>query len=292
MDVSAYLVSRVFSNNAVLARLGEDERVLVGRGIGFGRRVGEWIAADQVQQQYFELSPTRIHHLDLMNSVDQHTFDTCAEAINRAADLLGELHPSVHLVLADHLAFVVQRLREGSVIRNPLIDEIRAAFPDEFVAAEVVLRYINSCLDVELPPDEAAFITLHLNAARTGASVKLPLQQANALAGIVQFVEDRLGHPKTSGVVHGELIWTLARLTKRVRAGAFRSHAAFRSIERDLPLETGLASQIIERIWGSTPLPHAAAGEVAHLAVFLHGWKQDAGNEMQIDPAQQKGTTR
>jgi transcriptional antiterminator len=286
MEKSACLVSRVFSNNAVLARLGEDERVLVGCGIGFGRRVGERIPADKIQQQYFELSPSKAHYLDLMNLIDQRTFDTCVEAIKRAADLLGELHPSVYLVLADHLACVVQRLREGSVIFNPLMDEIRAAFPDESVAAEVVLRYINSHLDVELPSDETAFITLHLSAARTGASVKLPLKQANDLAGIVQFAADRLGHPNASGVVHGELVWTLARLTKRVRAGAFRSHAAARSIERDLPLETELASQIIERIWGSTPLPHGAAGEVAHHAVFLHGWKQDAENEMQIDRAQ------
>lgn len=292
MEVSSYLISHVFNNNAVLARLGEDDRVLVGRGIGFGRRGGERIPADQVQQQYFELSPSKVHYLDLMDSVDQHTFDTCAEAIKRAAHLLGELDPSVYLVLANHLAFAVQRLREGIVIRNSLLDVIRAAFPDEFVAAEVVLRHANGCLDVELPYDETAFITLHLNAARVGASVKLSLQQANALDGIVQFAKDRLGHPNASGVMHGDLIWALARLTTRVRAGYFRSHAAVRSIERDLPLETGLASQIIERIWGSTPLPHGAAGEVAHLAAFLHGWKKDAGNEMQIGTSQSKGAIR
>ncbi|MDR3070117.1 MAG: PRD domain-containing protein [Propionibacteriaceae bacterium] len=292
MEVPAYLVSKVFSNNAVLARLGDEERVIVGRGIGFGRRVGERIPADQVQCEYFELSPDRVHYLDLMNSFDQRTFDTCVEAIKQAADLLGELHPSVYMVLADHLAFVVQRLREGNVIHNPLIDEIRATFPDEFIAAEVVLRYVNSSLDVELPPDEKAFITLHLNAARVGTSVKLPLQQANALAGIVQFARERLGYPGISGAVHDELIWALDRLTKRLRAGTFRSNAAARSVERDLPLETELASQIVERIWASEPLPHGTAGEVAYLAVFLHGWKQDAGNEMQIDPARQKGATR
>jgi transcriptional antiterminator len=286
MEALAYRVFRVFSNNAVLARRDEDERVLVGRGIGFGRRVGEWIPADQVQQQYFDLNPSKARYLDLMNSVDQHTFDICIEAIEQAANLLGELHQSVYLVLADHLAFVVQRLREGSVISSPLIDVIRAAFPGEFAAAEVVLRYVNSHLDVELPPDETAFITLHLNAARISSSVKVPLRQANALDGIVRFAADRLGRPNTSGVVHDELIRTLARLTRRVRAGTLRSCPAARLIARDLPLETRLASQIIERISGSTPLPHGAAGEVAHLAVFLNGWKQDAGNEMQGAPAQ------
>ena len=292
MEESAYLVARVFGNNAVLGCRGEDTRVLVGRGIGFGRQVGQQIPLDQVQQQYFELSPSNLHYLDLMNSVDQHLFNVCTEAIEQAADMLGELHPSVYLVLTEHLVFAVQRLREGTVIRNPLIDEIRAAFPEEFVAAEVVVLYINSHLDVELPPDEMAFVTLHLNAARTDASVKLPLQQANDLAQIVQFAQDRLGHPNASGAVHSELIWTLARLTKRVRASAFRSNAAVRFIERDLPLETEVASQIIERISGLMPLPHDMAGEVAHLAVFLHGWKQDTRSEMQIGPAQQKGITQ
>lgn len=292
MGQPAYLVARVFSNNAVLARQDEEERVLVGRGIGFGRRVGDWIPADLVQQQFLEVNPSKVHYLELMNSVDSHTFDTCVEAVERAADMLGELHPSVYLVLADHLAFTVQRLREGSVISNPLMDEIRAAFPEEYAAAELVLRYVNSHLDVELPAVEIAFITLHLNAARTGASVKGPLQQANALAGIVQYAGQRLGYPDTPGQIHGELVQTLARLTKRVRAGAFRSNAAVRSIERDLPLETSLAIQIVERIWGRTPLPHESVGEVAHLAVFLHGWRQDAANEMRINQTKQKGVNR
>jgi transcriptional antiterminator len=292
MGQPAYLIARVFSNNTVLASQDEAERVLVGRGIGFGRRVGDWIPADLVQQQYFEVNPSKVHYLELMSSVDSHTFDTCVQAVERAGDLLGELHPSVYLVLADHLAFTVQRLREGCVISNPLVDEIRAVFPDEYVAAELVLRYVNSHLDVELPADEKAFITLHLNAARTGASVKRPLQQANALAGIAQFAGQRLGYLDASGPVHDELIQMLARLTKRVRAGDFRGNAAGRSIKRDLPLETALATQIIEQIWGGTPLPHECMGEVAHLAVFLHGWRQDAANETRINQTKQKGVNR
>jgi transcriptional antiterminator len=292
MSEPAYSVTRVFGNNAVLGHCGDDTRVLVGRGIGFGRRIGQEIPLDEVQHQYFEIKPTNVRYLDLLNSNDQHTLDVCNEAIDRAADVLGELHPSVYLLLVEHLAFTVQRLREGSLIRNPLIDEIRAAFPDEFMAAEVVVRHIDSHLDVELPPDETAFITLHLNAARTDASVKLPLRQANDLAELVKFAAEKLGHPNTSPTVHGELIWTLARLTKRIQAGAYRGNAAVRLIERDLALETEVASQIIEKILGSTPLPPEVVGEVAHLALFLHGWKQDASYENEINPANQKGVTR
>lgn len=183
----SYKVARVFSNNAVLARRGEDELVLVGRGIGFGRRAGDQIAADNVQRQYVEISPDKAQYLDLVNSIDSQVFETISAAIDLATDLLGELHPSVYLVLTDHLAFAVQRLREGEAITNPLLSEIRVVFPAEFGAAELMLSYINSHLDAELPVDEAAFITLHLSAARAGSTVKQPLQQANALAGIVEY---------------------------------------------------------------------------------------------------------
>lgn len=284
MGQGAYFAVRIFSNNAALARQDEKERVLVGRGIGYGRRVGDRIPADLVQRQYFEVSSNKVHHLELVDSVDAHTLDACVKAVDQASELLGELHPSGLFVLAEHLAFTVQRSREGSVIANPLTDEIKAAFPDELAAAELVLRYINSLLDVELPDAEAAFIALHLNAARTGVSVKRPLQQANALAGIVQFTGQQLGCEDASGPVHDHLIRTLARLTKRVRAGFFRGNAAARSIERDLPVETVLARAVLARIWGGAPLPKQSRGEVAYLAVFLHGWRQEAANESRINP--------
>lgn len=275
MNDLPYRVLRVFSNNAVLASHGEDELVLVGRGIGFGQVAGNPIPADQVQRQYLAVESDKAHYRDLVNSIDAELLETISTAVDLASDLLGELHPSVYLVLTDHLAFAVQRLREGEIIRNPLLEEIRVVFPAEFGAAELVLQYINSRLGIDLPADETAFITLHLNAARHGSTVKRPLQQANAVAGIIEMVHQRLGQTETSGRAHDELVLTVVHLGKRLQRSEFRRNQAARSIQRDLPRETEVAAEVIRRILQTDRLPAEAAGEVAHLAVFLNGWLND-----------------
>lgn len=280
MTKPTHRVVRALNNNAVLARAGEDEMVLVGRGIGFGRSEGDPIPADSVQSRFIEVDPEKVHFLTWVSSLGTSVLDTITSAVDLAADLLGELHPSVYLLLADHLAFAVQRIEQGEPIQNTLMQEIRAAFPEEYAAAEVVLHFLNANLALTMPGDEAAFITLHLNAARHGASVKQPLQRANRLADVVEFATTELDVPRPTGAdgdparAGNELTISLAQLAQRLDQGRFRRNAASRSIHRDLPRESDLARQIIQRILG-TDVPRAAQGEIAYLAVFLHGWGED-----------------
>lgn len=281
MDEPSYRVVRVFNNNAVLARRGDDELVVVGRGIGYGRRGGDLLTTDSIQRQYFEVGTEKAQYLNLVNSIDPQVIETISAAVDLASDLLGELHPSVYLLLVDHLAFALQRATAGEPIHNPVLGEIKAVFPEEYGAAELVLRYVNSQLETQLPIDEAAFITLHLNAARTGASVKQPLQRANALASLVEYIAQKLGRSGQRGALD-DLAWTLARVEQRLRDGFYRTNAAQNSIGRDLYRETELAADIIRRILGVEKVPREAAGEVAHLAVFLHGWQQDANQTKHV----------
>lgn len=271
MDDPALYVVRVFNNNAVLVRAGNTERVVVGRGIGFGRKVGDYIAADNMARHYVEMNPDRMRFLDSIHMVNPAMLETISTAVDLAGDLLGDLHPSVYLLLVDHLVFAVQRRDEGQIIRNTLAGEIKAVFPAEYAAAELVLNYVNSHIDTALPIDEAAFIALHLNAARTGATVKQPLEIANELAGIISDIGAVLDRPDIASTDH-ELPTHLARVMNLLRTGAYRRNDAARSIERDLPREAELARHIICRIMRWEQVPREVEGEVAYLAVFLHGW--------------------
>jgi len=272
-------VVRVLSNNAVLARTAAeaDEVILVGRGIGFRRRPGELLPTDAAGRRYVELSTDQVRFLQSMDSLDHAAMDVISAAVDLAVDLLGELHPSVYVVLAEHLSFAVQRVGLGETIRNSLLGEIRSSFPLEFRAAELIVGYLNSHLEgVNLPVDEAAFIALHLNAARTGVTVKQPLAAANALAELVRTVCTQLSATTTAldGAPDRTLAIELNRLIRRVESGGFRTCLLHREIHRDLPRESDLSRQILCRILDVPSLPDHATGEAAFLAVFLHGWRQ------------------
>lgn len=270
----APVLVRVLNNNAVLARsAAHEEMVLVGRGIGFGRRVGDPIEAESIASRFIEVPPGNVQFLSWANSLGPRVLQTISSAVELAADMLGELHPSVYVLLADHLAFAVHRLEQGQSIHNALMAEIRAAFPQEYAAAEVVVHYLNANLAVRMPADEAAFITLHLNGARTGTTAKQPLQRANLLAELTALARAGLGLPDAGST--DDLTLALAQLIRRVDTGAWRRNAAQHAIARDLPREYAVAERVLERALGARA-PAAARGEAAYLAVVLHGWGQDA----------------
>lgn len=286
-----YRAVRVFNNNAVLARQGEYETVLVGRGIGFGVRAGDTITAARAQRRFVAMESEKARYLELVEKLDQGLFDAISEAIDLASDLLGELHPSLYLMLTDHLAFAVQRQREGHQIQNPLLYEIKAVFPEEYTAALLVLQFINSRLKMNLPTDEIGFITLYLNGARRGETVKTPLHKANTLAAIVALVEAKIDRSIGVGPAHDELVRMIAELGARIEGKNFRQNQAEHSIRRDLPQETALAGRILKNLFGTEKIPRQARGEVVNLAVFLHGWRQDLEKETTLSGAESGETT-
>ncbi|WP_200829133.1 PRD domain-containing protein [Arcanobacterium ihumii] len=275
MDDQDHRIVRVFNNNAVLVRSNDSEHIIVGRGIGFGRRSGDLIEKGEAHRHYVEVSAERIQFLNQAESLSSQTLEAISGGVDLAADILGELHPSVYLLLSDHLIFAMQRLQAGQIIRNNLINEIRAVFPEEFAAAEAVLTFINSHADIKFPDDEAAFIALHLNAARTGVTVKQPLEKANRLASIIHDAGHALGVNRDN--LDNDVSTQILATMRRIESGMFRKNDALRAISRDLPLEFDVAQRVVARLLDADDVPSLALGEVAFLAVIFHGWRQSNG---------------
>lgn len=289
-----YRVTHVLNNNAVVVRSESGISVLVGTGIGFNRKIDDPVDPAIVQQQYVAIEPDKIHYLTLLNGLDPELLSAVSEGVELATKTLGHLHPSIYLLLTDHLAFAVERFRDGQVIQNTLLPEIRAFFPSEFEAAELVLHHINTRVGVELPLDEAAFITLHLNAALSGESVKRPLSKANALAGVIDQTLLRLRVTECSRGLREDLSAALVALVDRIEIGRARIFSNPRSIARDLHDEWTHAEWILSTLLGEVPVhsgsapgalirgklsPEQRLGETAFLAVFLHGWIYDLSTQ-------------
>ena len=269
-------IVRVLNNNTVLVADDGVELVLASRGIGYGKKSGDVVPMGSSQRKYVETSIDKVGFLKSLSSLDPELFDTVARAVEMATDLISDLLPSVYVALADHLSFAVQRVRDGQSIENRILDEIRAAFPTEFAAAEVIIRYVNSELNVDLPVDEAAFVALHLNAARTGTSVKQPLQEANELSQLAELVTARMEVADVAKSAHQELLGYLLRLLDRLAAGRTRKCTIRHLIAQGLPEEMDVARTTIHKIAEAHSI-EPSPDEAALLAVFLHGWRQGDG---------------
>lgn len=106
---------------------------------------------------------------NLLSNVPEMQFKITDEIVNYARTKLNvPLSDYIYLSLTDHINFALTRTSEGMIIRNPLMWEIKNAYPGEFDAGLKALELIESKLKVKLPKDEAATIALHLaNAQKT-----------------------------------------------------------------------------------------------------------------------------
>lgn len=108
------------------------------------------------------------------NMVSPEVADVADEILALAAERLDRtFDDSVRYGLASHIASAVLRVRDGLSIVNPQFNKIRKRLPKEFSVALEAAGIIEERFDVELPLDEAGFITLFFNvdAARPRANV-------------------------------------------------------------------------------------------------------------------------
>jgi mannitol operon transcriptional antiterminator len=74
----------------------------------------------------------------------------------------GLADPAVPPRIACHLTRVFARLRHRLPIRNPLTDDVRQSFPELWRATAEAVGLLQDELEISLPPQEIAFLTLYL----------------------------------------------------------------------------------------------------------------------------------
>lgn len=175
-------ILRVFNNNVILARRGDEEVVVTGRGIGFKAKAGDRVDPAKVAQLFVPaLGRDPDHSAAMLASIPGEYIQAVLDAMARAG-LPTALQKKLTLVvaLADHIHGAVQR---STSVSYPLEAEVRYLYAEDFAMAHRLLREINSELRTELPESEAVALTLHL--VNAGFSVG-DLSGTYRMTGLIQ----------------------------------------------------------------------------------------------------------
>lgn len=195
ITVSKFFVKKVLNNNVLIAS-GEDrvEVVLIGRGIGFGRRQGDEIVRESVEKLFVLTDRNeQEQYKKLLPNIDDETLRVIIAAVELIRDRVGQtLNEHIHVGLTDHLLFAVNRMIRGIGIRNPFLLETKALYPFEYEVAEAVTKLINQRLTVALPPGEVGFIALHIHSAITNKAVRDLSRYSELMATLIQLIEVQL----------------------------------------------------------------------------------------------------
>ena len=191
-----FRVKKALNHNTLIA-IGMDdnqEYLLIGKGIGFGRKVSERIEAPDGCAVYSLHEYTeRGAASELIKSIDPVFLEITEQVLKEAEKIFGRIDWSILFPMADHIAFAVKRIQNQEQISNPLTSDIRALFHMEYKTAEYIRPILKERLQVEIDEHEIGYIALHIHSAIEDENVAISMQIARTVRECIQLVEEQTG---------------------------------------------------------------------------------------------------
>lgn len=185
-------IKKVINNN-ILCVVDDKgaELIVTGRGLGFGRKIGQRVDASDVEKVYRMEDKTEQRRLrELVEQIP-------LEHLALTEDLIAEIKSTIHqplnesllITLADHISFAIQRKARGIEFKNPLAGSILCYYPAEYQLGQRCLSLIRERCGVDLNPDEAAFIALHIVNAELNTTMSEMYDITRLIEGVIKVVE-------------------------------------------------------------------------------------------------------
>jgi transcriptional antiterminator len=116
IEVDKYTIKKVLSNNVVLVEKNYQNFILVGKGIGFGKKKGYVIEnPEKIEEKFISLKGLKEDEFEnFLETVDPKIIEVSKNIIEMVEKELGEkLNPNTHVGFIDHVNFAIKRLKEG-----------------------------------------------------------------------------------------------------------------------------------------------------------------------------------
>lgn len=210
-DMDNIIIEKVINNNIISAYEKSGAEVIVmGRGIGFKKKQGEIVPADQISKIFRIKSRTLTEQFkELLANMPLERVRISDEIISHAKDHLKlKLNQSIYVTLTDHINFAIERVSQGIEPQNALLWEIKRFYPQEFQLGIYALELIQDRLGILLPEDEAGFIALHFVNAEYGTDIRDAVKFPDQMQAIVDIVERDLGILLDESSLHYERFMT------------------------------------------------------------------------------------
>ncbi|EHI99179.1 transcriptional antiterminator, BglG [Clostridium sp. DL-VIII] len=193
------IIKKIFNNNAIVAKdldKHEDkhEFVVMGRGIGFKKSVGERVDENLIEKTFILKQKDASEKFKLLlEDVPSEYVSLCYDVIEYAKNILDtELSDYIYVTLTDHVNNALKMFDKGIKITNPLIWEIKKFYNKEFRVGSKILEFIENETGKKLPEDEIGNIALHLINAQVNSSynsVEDIAQQTKKIQDILNIVK-------------------------------------------------------------------------------------------------------
>lgn len=212
-------VEKVINNN-VISTFDDSgmEVVVMGRGIGFRKRPGDYIEKEKIEKIF------RIENREYLSQFEQLLSNLPLEHLQVSNDIISyakkeldvRLNQNIYITLTDHINFAIERLKNGEVFRNALLMEVKMFYPKEYRVGIFALDLIKTKTGIKLPEDEAASIALHLINAELNSKMRDVWSLTTFIQKVFEIIEKEFDFGEITDTKRDYLISSLKFLGKRL----------------------------------------------------------------------------
>ena len=264
-------------NNNIVTSLDEQNReiIVMGRGLGFGRKPGMTIDDGKVEKVFRLNSAGENQKLvDIIQDIPLEHIKAADQIIEYAKSMLGEkLKETIYLSLIDHIDGAIERYENQIQFANPLLWEIKQYYPSEFKVGVQSLNILKKMLGIELPVDEAAFIALHFITAEYDTKMDVTFDIPRLIDDIIAIVESEFSIKINKESIHYERFIThlkfFAARVLQAKQMPDDDDFLFRNMIRDQYKEIYACAQKIRQHLGECYGVEISEEEVVYLTVHI-----------------------
>lgn len=162
------VIKAINNNNLCVLDEHGKEQIVSGKGIGFGKKYGDEVDESLIQKTYLITDHEyQKKMIALLQEIPEEYVAFTSDIVKFINAAYSEnLKESLLVTLSDHIAFAIERKKNGIEFTNPLLDSISECFPKELRLGEYCVEQIDKKLGVKMSKDEAGFIAMHIINAR------------------------------------------------------------------------------------------------------------------------------
>ncbi|WP_064504152.1 BglG family transcription antiterminator LicT [Alkalihalobacillus trypoxylicola] len=178
-------IKKIYNNNIILAHDEKSvEKILLGKGIGFGKKEGDEVTEEKVEKIFtLETKELVDSFVNLVHEIPIKHFELTNIIIKEAEKQLNTtFNDSIYIGLTDHINYALFRHKQGEHIRNAFLWEIKKFYPQEYKVALHALETIYYYEKIKLTEHEASFIALHfVNGQNVESDIDIKGNRENAV---------------------------------------------------------------------------------------------------------------
>lgn len=185
-------VVKILNNNAFISKDDNNKEIIImGKGVAFQKKANEEIEiGDNVK--IFKNDETQIN--EKLKNVILNIPEKYLEITKKIVELLKnrynkELHNIIYVSLTEHIHGAVERFKNGIEIENPLLNEIKHLYREEYDVALEGLNIIEKTLGIRFQKDEAGYITSHIINAQLDGSMNNTTEITKIVQKILNIIE-------------------------------------------------------------------------------------------------------